>query len=101
MSDPAEAPVPDFARDSDLLTGAYRLARFAHHGPRREGDTDIDHPVAVAELLAGEGFDDRVVAAALLHDVVEDTTTTPQEIEKRFGPEDATLLREMTDDSRI
>jgi GTP diphosphokinase / guanosine-3',5'-bis(diphosphate) 3'-diphosphatase len=101
MSDPAEAPVPDFARGSDLLTGAYRLARFAHHGPRREGDTDIDHPVAVAELLAGEGFDERVVAAALLHDVVEDTTTKPEEIEERFGPEVATLVREMTEDSRI
>ena len=101
MSDYDGAPVPAFARDSELLIGAYRLARSAHHGPRRTGDTDIDHPVAVAELLAGEGFDERVVAAALLHDVVEDTTTEPEEIEERFGPEVATLVREMTEDPRI
>ena len=101
MSETAAATIPDFARGSELLRGAYRLARFAHHGPRREGDTDIDHPVAVAELLAAEGFDERVVAAALLHDVVEDTATEPGEIEERFGPEVATLVREMTEDERI
>jgi (p)ppGpp synthase/HD superfamily hydrolase len=101
VSDTAEATVPGFARGSELLTGAYRLARFAHQGPRREGDTDIDHPVAVAGLLARERFDERVVAAALLHDVVEDTTTEPKEIEERFGPEVATLVGEMTEDERI
>ena len=101
MSHTAEATVPEFARGSELLTGAYGLARSAHHGPRREGDTDIDHPVAVAALLAREGFDEPIVAAALLHDVVEDTATGPEEIEERFGPEVATLVREMTEDERI
>jgi (p)ppGpp synthase/HD superfamily hydrolase len=101
VSETTEATVPEFARGSELLTGAYHLARFAHQGPRREGDTDIDHPVAVAELLAREGFDERIVAAALLHDVVEDTTTEPEEIEERFGAEVATLVREMTEDERI
>jgi (p)ppGpp synthase/HD superfamily hydrolase len=101
MSDRAEATVPDFVRDSELLRGAWGLARFAHHGPRREGDTDIEHPVQVAELLARAGFDERVVAAALLHDVVEDTATEPAEIEGRFGPEVAALVREMTEDEGI
>jgi (p)ppGpp synthase/HD superfamily hydrolase len=101
MSDRAAATVPEFARDSELLRGAWELARSAHHGPRREGDTDIEHPVAVAELLADAGFDERVVAAALLHDVVEDTATAPEEIEGRFGPEVAALVSEMTEDEGI
>jgi (p)ppGpp synthase/HD superfamily hydrolase len=101
VSDRPADPVPEFARGSDLLTGAYRLARTAHHGPRREGDTDIDHPVAVAELLDRAGFDERIVAAALLHDIVEDTATEPEEIEQRFGPEVATLVREMSEDEAI
>ncbi len=77
------------------------MATAAHHGPRREGDTDIDHPVAVAELLSAEGFDPQIVAAALLHDVVEDTATETGEIEQRFGPEVALLVAEMTEDEEI
>ena len=77
------------------------MARSAHHGPPRRSDTDIDHPVAVAELLSEEGFDETVVAAALLHDTIEDTTLSLSEIEARFGPELAELVAEMTEDARI
>jgi GTP pyrophosphokinase len=95
------SPTPAFVRRSNLLRGAFQFARWSHHGPRRHGETDIDHPVAVAELLARAGFDERVVAAALLHDVVEDTATTADEIRSRFGPAIADLVQEMTENDAI
>jgi (p)ppGpp synthase/HD superfamily hydrolase len=93
--------VPEYARGSPLLEGAFGLAQGAHHGPRRRGDTDIEHPARVAELLAERGFDEPIVAAALLHDVIEDTATDLEEIEDRFGPEVARLVGEMTENERI
>jgi guanosine-3',5'-bis(diphosphate) 3'-pyrophosphohydrolase len=93
--------VPPFAADSRLLRGAYRFATLAHHGPAREGDTEIDHPTRVASLLKEHGFEDEVVAAAFLHDVVEDTSRDPGEIEENFGPEVAGLVREMTENESI
>jgi GTP diphosphokinase / guanosine-3',5'-bis(diphosphate) 3'-diphosphatase len=92
---------PHFVAGSELLDSAYRLARSAHHGPAREGDTDIEHPLAVAELLHENGFDEEVVAAALLHDVVEDTALDVEEIRARCGPEVARLVAEMTEDESI
>ena len=92
---------PDFTRGSPLLEGAYRMALAAHHGPRRRGDTDIEHPIAVARLLRERGFDDEVVAAGLLHDVVEDTATSTDEIAERYGPEVARLVSQMTEDAGI
>jgi (p)ppGpp synthase/HD superfamily hydrolase len=92
---------PSFIADSMLLSGAYELARSAHHGPTRRGDTDIDHPVAVAELLHEHGFEEEVVAAALLHDVVEDTTLDVDDVTMRFGSEVGRLVAEMTENSDI
>jgi GTP pyrophosphokinase len=94
-------PVPDFVRDRALLQGAYATALWAHHGPRRKGDTDIEHPVAVATLLDQHGFSEEIVAAALLHDVVEDTETDISEIREQFGPEVADLVERMTEDEKI
>ncbi len=91
---------PDFL-DSPLLREAYEFARDAHHGPRRRGDTDVEHPVAVARLLREAGYPDEVVAAALLHDVLEDTDTDPDEIEHRFGRKVAGLVRALTEDPAI
>jgi (p)ppGpp synthase/HD superfamily hydrolase len=96
MTDP-----PQFVTESDLLGSAYRLARAAHHGLAREGDTDIEHPLAVAEVLQENGFDEEVVAAGLLHDVVEDTSLDVEAIRARFGPEVARLVAEMTEDESI
>ena len=93
--------VPSFASDSRLLRGAYRFATFAHHGPARKGDTEIDHPTRVAWLLEERGFGEEVVAAAFLHDVVEDTAVDPDEIEENFGPEVSGLVREMTENESI
>ncbi len=92
---------PDFVAESDFLRGAYELARSAHHGPAREGDTEIEHPVAVATVLQDNGFDEHVVAAALLHDVVEDTALDVGTISDRFGPDVAGLVAEMTEDAGI
>lgn len=92
---------PDFVAGSALLEGAYEIALNAHHGPRRNGDTEIDHPLAVARLLHDNGFPEVIVAAALLHDVIEDTDTALIEIEAEFGPEVAGLVAEMTEDATI
>jgi len=92
---------PQFVADSPLLSDAYELARSAHHGPPRVGETDIEHPVEVAAVLHEHGFDERVVAAALLHDVVEDTTVDLPELAKPFGTEICRLVAEMTEDSSI
>src|ERR1700756_1548696 len=94
-----EEDLPDFVRGSALTENAFRMARAAHARP--ESETTIDHPVAVARLLSEQGFDESVVAAALLHDTLEDTALTRGEIAESFGPEVATLVAEVSEDPRI
>jgi guanosine-3',5'-bis(diphosphate) 3'-pyrophosphohydrolase len=78
------------------------MALERHHGSRRRGATDIDHPVAVAEVLFEYGIsDEEVLAAAFLHDVIEDTDTDPEEIGASFGPRVRSLVEEMTEDTAI
>jgi len=78
------------------------MADEAHENRQRpDHDTSIEHPVAVARLLADRDFEEPIVAAALLHDVVEDTEATQEEIERQFGPEVATLVDEMTEKAGI
>jgi len=94
---------PRFAARSGLVAEAYRLAADAHEGQRRKDDGTpyITHPVAVAELLHDAGFDDEVVAAALLHDVVEDTEMDRDEIAERFGDRVAELVGALSEDDGI
>lgn len=92
---------PDFIAGRELVGRAYEHALEAHHGPAREGGTDIEHPVAVARLLDGAGFGDEVVAAALLHDVVEDTSRGLDGIRSDFGDEVCDLVQAMTEDESI
>lgn len=74
--------------DIEIIKKAYELACQAHEGQkRRSGEPYIIHPVAVAVILADMGMDTDSVCAALLHDVVEDTTTTAEEIRSIFGEE--------------
>ncbi len=74
--------------DIEIIKKAYELACQAHEGQkRRSGEPYIIHPVAVAVILADMGMDADSVCAALLHDVVEDTTTTAEEIRSIFGEE--------------
>jgi (p)ppGpp synthase/HD superfamily hydrolase len=93
---------PPFAVGSRLLIQAFAFARAAHHGARRRGETDIDHPVAVAEVLFEYGItDEEVLAAAFLHDVVEDTDTEPDEIGDTFGLGVQTLVEQLTENADI
>jgi (p)ppGpp synthase/HD superfamily hydrolase len=92
---------PDFLARSELLGRAYRFALDAHEGERSQGTTRIDHPTAVARLLIRHGAGDRLVAAAFLHDVLEDTTVTREELEVEFGAEIAELVADLTEDPAI
>ena len=79
---------PEHARyyDKDLIERAFFLARKAHAGQkRRSGEDYLVHPVEVARILVDLGMDSDCIAAALLHDVVEDTGVTTQEVSKGFG----------------
>src|SRR5215470_13280164 len=83
--------------DLDLLRRAYEFACEKHAGQvRRSGDAYITHPVAVAQILADLEMDVPTLGAALLHDVVEDTTVTQDEMVQRFGPEVAGLVDGVT-----
>ena len=73
--------------DIDALDAAYVLAAQAHGTQTREnGEPYITHPLAVADILAGYRLDTASIVTALLHDVIEDTAVTKQEIDRRFGP---------------
>ncbi|HEU4392309.1 MAG TPA: HD domain-containing protein [Solirubrobacterales bacterium] len=92
------------AAESELIRDALALAERAHAGQTRSGSGGmayIHHPVAVAELLAEHGYDEEAVAAALLHDVVEDSETGVEEIAARFGPRVASLVETLTDDESV
>jgi guanosine-3',5'-bis(diphosphate) 3'-pyrophosphohydrolase len=74
--------------DRDLLARAFRFAAKAHEGQqRRSGEEFIHHPYAVARICAELHLDDETIATALLHDVVEDTGVTLEEVEAEFGDE--------------
>jgi len=88
--------------DRELLMRAYEFARAAHAGQKRlSGQEYITHPLAVAELLTELGMDDATLAAALLHDVVEDTGCELRDVEAQFGPEIASLVDGVTKLRRI
>ncbi|HET6997936.1 MAG TPA: HD domain-containing protein [Solirubrobacterales bacterium] len=92
------------AAESELIRSALDLADRAHAGQIRNGSGGmayIHHPVAVAELLAEHGYGEETVAAALLHDVVEDSETSVEELAARFGPTIAGLVETMSDDESI
>jgi GTP pyrophosphokinase len=72
--------------DVRQLRSAYQFSEAAHDGQyRRSGEPYISHPVAVANILVEWHLDSQALAAALLHDVMEDTTVTKSEISQRFG----------------
>ena len=92
--------------DMGLLLAALGFAAERHRDQRRKGveaSPYINHPIAVARLLHDVGgiTDTRVLAAALLHDTVEDTETSFDEIEAAFGPAVADTVREVSDDQTL
>ena len=88
--------------DSDLLERAFAFAARAHEGQqRRSGEAFIAHPFGVAKICAELRLDEATIAAALLHDVVEDTETTLDEVRSEFGDEIAHLVEGVTKLTRI
>ena len=88
------------------LLRAVGFAAEKHRDQRRKGadrSPYINHPIAVAELLAQVGgvSDLPTLQAAILHDTIEDTETTPDELENKFGAEVRDLVVEVTDDKRL
>jgi guanosine-3',5'-bis(diphosphate) 3'-pyrophosphohydrolase len=88
--------------DRDLLTRAFRFAAAAHEGQqRRSGEDFINHPWGAAKICAELHLDEQTIAAALLHDVVEDTGTDIKDVRTEFGDEVATLVEGVTKLTRI
>jgi guanosine-3',5'-bis(diphosphate) 3'-pyrophosphohydrolase len=89
-----------------LLFRALAFSAHKHRDQRRkdaEASPYINHPIALAEVLAGEGgvADAEVLAAALLHDTIEDTATTADELRAEFGERIAAMVEEVTDDQSL
>ena len=83
--------------DISLIEKAYKIATEAHKDQvRKSGEPYIIHPLCVAIILADLELDKETIAAGLLHDVVEDTIMTTEEIEKEFGPDVALLVDGVT-----
>lgn len=91
-------------RDADLemIQRAYVFAATAHAGQTRlSGEPYLSHPLAVADTLAEMGFDEPTVVAGLLHDTVEDTRVSIEELDERFGEEVADIVDGVTKISLI
>ncbi len=89
---------------SPLIRAALATATEAHRGQVRNGAGGIpyiEHPVAVAELLAGYGWGDEVLAAALLHDVIEDSDLTLDDLDEQFGEPVTGLVGSLSDNETI
>ena len=83
--------------DAEVLVKAYYYARDAHKGQKRaSGEDYFSHPCAVAEILISLGMDYTTVSAAFLHDVIEDTPATDDDILREFGGEILTLVNGVT-----
>jgi (p)ppGpp synthase/HD superfamily hydrolase len=86
-----------------LTRRALAFARERHAGQRRDvdGGPFVLHPVEVASMLRDAGYPDQVVAAGMLHEVLEDTDAEREELERRFGGEVAALVASLSDDPAI
>ena len=90
------------AYNTEMIEKAYRMANEAHKDARRRsGEPYICHPLAVARLVLDLGMDTESIAAALLHDVVEDTPITIEEVKAAFGAEVALLVDGVTKLTKI
>lgn len=100
VTDKAKTYLPQ--KDIDFLIRAYEFAREAHEGQiRKSGQPYIIHPIAVAGILIDLQMDAVTVAAAFLHDVVEDTDVTSEQIAENFGQDVANLVEGVTKLGRI
>lgn len=91
---------------NNKLLAAIAFAAQKHRDQRRKDESAspyINHPIALANFLANEGGidDERVLIAAILHDTIEDTETSEQELVREFGQEIASIVLEVTDDKSL
>jgi GTP pyrophosphokinase len=92
-----EIPKYQPGADLDVLQRAYRFSEVSHQGQQRaSGEPYLSHPLEVAHLLVGFKMDVLTVTAGLLHDVLEDTAATKDELEREFGKEIADLVDGVT-----
>ena len=88
-----------------LLIDAFQFASYKHRFQFRKGENHqayIVHPAAVCKILSDSGVTDvEILCGALLHDTVEDTQTTFEELEEKFGPKITQYVRELTDDKSL
>lgn len=92
----------DPTADADLIRRAFAVAQVAHEGQARDnGDPYITHPLAVANILAGFHLDTASIVTALLHDTVEDTGVTQQQLRAQFGDTVAELVDGVTKLTRL
>ena len=94
------------AGDLGLILKALEFAARKHRDQRRkgaEGSPYINHPIALAHVLCNEGkiTDPLVIAAAILHDTLEDTDTAVAELVREFGAEIAHIVLEVSDNKRL
>jgi len=88
--------------DEAMLNRAYVFSMQAHGGQKRaSGDAYFSHPIEVAGILTDLHLDDETIATAILHDTIEDTVATPEQITKLFGPSVARLVDGVTKLSKI
>ena len=98
----AKVQTYDPSLDGSWLKRVYDAADLAHEGQHRaSGESYIEHPLAVAGILAELEMDRATIASAILHDVVEDTSLTSEEVAAQFGEEIATLVEGVTKLTRI
>jgi len=92
--------------DLGLILRALQFAAHKHRDQRRKdraASPYINHPIALATVLCNEAgiSDAKVLAASILHDTVEDTDTTEDELEREFGPEISAIVAEVSDDKHL
>jgi (p)ppGpp synthase/HD superfamily hydrolase len=98
------APIDDAAARAEVIARAQARAAEAHAGQIRNGSSGlpyIEHPRMVAATLAAHDYPDATLAAALLHDVVEDSDVTVEQLRAEFGDEIADLVAALSDDETI
>ncbi|HZY30838.1 MAG TPA: HD domain-containing protein, partial [Candidatus Methylomirabilis sp.] len=96
--------ITSYTPDADvaILRRAHEFAATVHRGQaRRSGDPYLSHPMRVAAILADLKMDVRAIAAGLLHDAIEDTQTTIEEVRTLFGDEIADLVDGVTKLSKL
>jgi (p)ppGpp synthase/HD superfamily hydrolase len=104
MSPIDTSPIDSAAARSERIAHALAVATAAHAGQIRRGSVGlpyVEHPRMVAATLAARDYGEATLAAALLHDVVEDSDTTVEQLRSEFGDEIADLVAALSDDESI